>query len=184
MSDVSSRFARLAAQFSARVDAVPAGAWDNPAPCEGWVARDVVRHMVEWVPGFLSSTLGIELPAGPSVDEDPAGAWHALADGIQGILDDPAVATRTFTHEHIGEQTVEQAIDMIVVGDVLIHTWDLARATGQDETLDAEQVHQMASGMEAFEDAIRNSGQFGPRVEVAADADEQTRLLAFMGRKV
>ena len=39
-----------------------------PAPPEGWVARDVVRHLVEWFPGFLQSGAGVRLPAGPSVD--------------------------------------------------------------------------------------------------------------------
>lgn len=63
-----------------------------------------------------------------------------------------------------------------------MHTWDLARATGQDETLDAELCASMLEGMESFEDAMRSSGQYGPRVEVPADADPQTRLLAFIGR--
>ena len=33
-------------------------AWDNPAPCDGWTARDVVDHLVTWVPGFMSSSAG------------------------------------------------------------------------------------------------------------------------------
>jgi len=33
-----------------------------------------------------------------------------------------------------------------------------------------------------FDDALRQSGHYGPRVEVAEDADVQTRLLAFIGR--
>ena len=36
--------------------------------------------------------------------------------------------------------------------------------------------------MEPYEDAMRSSGQYGPRVEVPADADVQTRMLAFIGR--
>ena len=36
--------------FTERVRGVPPDAWDNPAPCEGWAARDVVRHLVEWFP--------------------------------------------------------------------------------------------------------------------------------------
>jgi hypothetical protein len=30
---------------------------------------------------------------------------------------------------------------------------------------------------------LRSSGQYGPRVEVPDDADEQTKLIAFMGRQ-
>ena len=72
---------------------------------------------------------------------------------------------------------------MFVLGDVVVHTWDLARATGLDETLDADVVHDMLVGMEPLDDMLRASGQYGPKVEVGADADEQTRLIAFTGRR-
>ena len=61
-SSISERFGQVAEGFTARVVAVPESAWENPAPCEGWVARDVVRHLVEWLspPGFLLGTFGVE----------------------------------------------------------------------------------------------------------------------------
>src|SRR3954452_16189879 len=74
-TDISDRYRRVAARFTLRAGEVPDTAWDNPAPCEGWLARDVVRHMVEWMPEFLLSAGGPTLPAGPSVDDDPVGAW-------------------------------------------------------------------------------------------------------------
>ena len=64
-----------------------------------------------------------------------------------------------------------------------MHTWDLARAAGLDETLDADVVHDMLVGMEPLDEMLRASGHYGPRVEVPADADEQTRLIAFTGRQ-
>ena len=80
----------------------------------------------------------------------------------------------------------EAAVDMTCTPDVLIHTWDLARATGLDERLDADEVHRQVVGIESLpaevDEAMRGSGHFGPRVEVPPDADEQSRLLAFMGR--
>jgi uncharacterized protein (TIGR03086 family) len=78
--------------------------------------------------------------------------------------------------------TVERAIDMIVAGDIFIHNWDLARATGQDEWLDPDMVHAMLEGMQGIDEMLRSSGHYGPRVEVPADADEQTKLIAFTGR--
>jgi uncharacterized protein (TIGR03086 family) len=72
---------------------------------------------------------------------------------------------------------------MICTTDVLIHTWDLARATGLDETLDATEVHRYVEGMEPLDQLLRDSGQYGPRIPVADDADEQTRLIAFLGRR-
>ena len=182
MSAIAERYRRVAAQFTARVDAVPDGAWDNPAPCEGWVARDVVRHLAEWLAAYFFPTWDIDARPGPSVDEDPVGAWHALDDAIQSALDDPDVAGRD-RETRMGRSTFEQSIDMICTPDVLVHTWDLARATGLDETLDPDEVHRYVEGMEPHDEAMRQSGHYGPRVEVPADADEQTRLLAFLGRR-
>jgi uncharacterized protein (TIGR03086 family) len=71
---------------------------------------------------------------------------------------------------------------MYCIGDVVMHTWDLARATGQDETLDGDEVHRLYEGMLPIDDALRSSGHYGPKVEVPADADEQTKLIAFTGR--
>ena len=67
-------------------------------------------------------------------------------------------------------------------GDVFMHTWDLARATGQDDTLDPARCAEMLAGMEPIEELMRGSGQYGPRVEVPDDADAQTRMLGFIGR--
>jgi uncharacterized protein (TIGR03086 family) len=78
--------------------------------------------------------------------------------------------------------TLAQVTDMIYTPDVFMHRWDLARATGQDETLDAEKCAVMFEGMLPMDEMLRQSGQYGPRVAVPDDADAQTKLLAFIGR--
>ena len=181
MSEYSDRFSKVADGFSRRVDAVPIAAWDNPTPCEGWMARDIVRHLVEWVSGFFTGTAGLTFPAIPSVDVDPVGAWSILRNTIEGHLANEAAATREF-EAPMGVMSIEAAIDMIVTGDVLLHTWDLARATGLDETLDPIEVARMLEGMEPMDEVLRGSGHYGPRVIVADDANAQTRLIAFIGR--
>jgi uncharacterized protein (TIGR03086 family) len=182
MSESAERYRKVSGQLTQRVHAVPAGAWENAAPCEGWVARDVIRHIVEWMPAFFRANADLELAAAPSVDEDPAAAWDAINRSLQDALDDPDVAAREFDMP-MGHFTVERAIDMFCTGDLLVHTWDLARATGLDEALDADEVHRMFVGMEPMDDALRQSGHYGPRVDVPADADEQTKLIAFTGRQ-
>lgn len=172
----------VAGGFGATVDGVAGDAWDRPAPPAGWVARDVVRHLVEWFPAFLRASAGIELPASPSVDEDPAGAWHAQAGAVQALLDDPTLAERVHDFPHMGPITLGELIGRIYTGDVFLHRWDLARATGQDETLDPERCAAMLEGMLPLDEVLRSSGHYGPRVAVPADADVQTRLLAFIGR--
>ena len=156
--------------------------WDAPAPVDGWTARDVVRHLVEWFPGFLEGGSGLTLPTGPSVDEDPVGAWTTKADAIQAVLDDPEVAEREFTNRHIGTLPVGEAVSRFYTADVFMHSWDLARATGQDETLDADLCEQLYEGMVPIDEVLRTSGQYGPKVEVPDDADAQTKMLAFIGR--
>jgi uncharacterized protein (TIGR03086 family) len=179
---VADRFTRVAGGFSERVAAVPPDAWDNPAPCEGWVARDVVRHLVEWMPALFFDGPGLDRPHLPSVDDDPVGAWEGLRSALQAALDDPAVAGVEFDTPP-GRVTVAQAIDQFGTNDILVHTWDLARATGLDETLDATEVSRMLAGVEPYDEAMRQSGHYGPRVEVPDGADEQTRLIAFTGRR-
>ena len=82
-----------------------------------------------------------------------------------------------------GRQTLEELVAMTGLMDLLVHGWDLARATGQDESLDPDEVHAFLVGIEPWDAALRSSGHFGPRVAVPDDADEQTRLIAFTGRR-
>jgi uncharacterized protein (TIGR03086 family) len=74
------------------------------------------------------------------------------------------------------------AIAQFFTADVFMHSWDLARATGQDETLDPERCAQMFDAMQPYDEVLRSSGQYGPKTDVPADADPQTRMLAFIGR--
>jgi uncharacterized protein (TIGR03086 family) len=175
------RFRRVAGRFTDRAAEVPAGAWDRPAPPEGWVARDIIRHLVEWVPSAIGRS-GIDLSPGPSVDDDPLGAWTALADALQAALDDPDVASRSYDVGPLGEMTVEASIGMTVTGDVHVHTWDLARATGLDEALDPDLTAEMLVGMAPMDEVLRQSGHFGPKVVLPEGASVQDQLIAFTGR--
>jgi uncharacterized protein (TIGR03086 family) len=181
MSDVSERYRKVATQFTDRVRAVPADAWDNASPCEGWTARDVVDHVVTST-GFFLGRAGIELPAGPPAGDDPAAAWERARGAMQSALDSPDVASAEY-ETPMGRATLEQTVGQFGVGDVLVHTWDLARATGQDETLDADEVRRLYAVMEPNDEMMRQGTAFGPRVPVPPDADEQTQLIAFTGRR-
>ena len=182
MGDVAEEHRRIAAAFTGTVEGVDGGAWDDPAPPEGWTARDVVRHLVEWLPAFLEGVTGVRLPSGPSVDDDPVGAWRTHTDAVQALLDDPTASRREYDLPHLGRMSLGDAVAMIYTSDVFLHRWDLARATGQDETLDSERCAEMLEGMLPMDEVLRQSGHYGPRVEVPEDADAQTKLLAFIGR--
>ena len=66
--------------------------------------------------------------------------------------------------------------------DVLIHGWDLAKATGQDTTLPADLVEACFEVVTPQKDLLAASGMFGSDVKVPPGADRQTELLAMLGR--
>ncbi len=177
-------YREVAGRFTRLVAAVPDDAtWERRSPVPEWTARDVVRHLVEWFPGFLAHGAGVVLPQGPDVDRDPLGAWRTMSDAVQAVLDDPASADRVLTNPHIGEVPLPAAIAQFFTGDVFMHTWDLARATGQDETLDEGMCRVLLEGMRPMDELLRSSGQYGPRVDVSPDAPVQHQLLGFIGRR-
>jgi uncharacterized protein (TIGR03086 family) len=172
------RHRRIAATFTDRVRAT--SAWDAPTPVAEWCARDVVDHLVTWLPGFLAAG-GITLSAGPRATDDPVAAWAHHADAVQALLDADD-ADGQFTHPQVGSMPLAAAIDRFYTSDVFLHTWDLARATGQDDRLDPDECATLLAGMEPIEQLLRDSGQYGPRVPVPDDAPVQDRLVGFIGR--
>jgi uncharacterized protein (TIGR03086 family) len=180
MPDPAEHHRQVAGTFSDRVRGV--ADWDAPSPVEEWAARDVVRHLVEWFPAFLQSGAGITLAAGPSVDDDPVAAWQVHCTAVQGLLDDPATTDAVLSNPHTGDVPLDEAVDRFYTADVFMHTWDLARASGQDDRLDPAFCAELLAGVEPIEDVMRSSGQYGPRVPVPADAPVQDRLLGFIGR--
>jgi uncharacterized protein (TIGR03086 family) len=173
------RHRRIARDFTDRMQRVTD--WDLPAPEAGWTARHVVDHLVTWLPSFLSGG-GVALPVAPTATDDPVAAWTFHADAVQTLLDDPERAATPFSHPQVGSMPANEAVDRFYTPDIFMHTWDLARASGQDVTLEPEFCTELLAGMEPMEDAMRSSGQYGPKVEVPADADPQTRLIGFIGR--
>jgi uncharacterized protein (TIGR03086 family) len=181
MESAAARYDRLAARFAEKVAAVPGDRWESPAPCEGWTARDVVRHVVE-TPGMFFGMVGREMGPVPRVEQDPAAAFAESRSQVQAALDDPAQAGAEFDG-FFGRSTFAQGIERFVCVDLLVHGWDLARAAGLDETIPDDDLAWVEAGVEGLGDAMRTSGAFGPALEPPEGADRQTRLLAFLGRR-
>jgi uncharacterized protein (TIGR03086 family) len=153
--------------------------WQAPAPVDGWTARAVVAHLVEWFPAFLAGG-GVSLPPGPSVADDPVGAWDHHAAAVQAVLE--ARGEESFTHPYAGTHRLADAVDRFYTADVFMHSWDLARASGQEVDLDVDFAAQLLAGMAQMEEVLRSSGQYGAPVPVAADAPVVDRLVGFIGR--
>jgi uncharacterized protein (TIGR03086 family) len=100
----------------------------------------------------------------------------ALAAAIQREPTDP-VATESGT----------PAVDLerllpILTADVLVHTWDLARAVDVDPELDAGLCEISYQVVRPNEQQLRDSGMFAAPVPVPDDADAGTKLVSFLGR--
>jgi uncharacterized protein (TIGR03086 family) len=161
--------------------------WHDPTPCPDWDVRALLNHVVagnKWVRplvgGETIAGVGDRLD-GDLVGHSPLMAYEASA----------AEADDAFC----GEGAMEAACAVsygpvpgsVYCGhrfvDVLVHGWDLARATGQDRALDPELVGACLEVIEPERKILAASGVFGSPAEPAPDADPQTRLLAYLGRE-
>lgn len=174
------RYRQLAAAFTARIERVPPGMWTTPTPCTDWNVRELVAHVIDMHAVHIHK-VGRPVRPGPDVTADPLGAFTHVRDQVQSDLDDPVRASATF-EGRFGRWTFAQAIDRAVSLDLAIHGWDLATATGQDDRIDPAHLPHLWQICELVgEEALRYG--FGPALEPGPDADEQTRLLAHLGRR-
>jgi uncharacterized protein (TIGR03086 family) len=179
-ADFATRYRTLAAAFTGKVEAVRDGQWDLPSTCADWNVRDIVRHVITTEHAMLER-VDIDVPLTADVDTDPVGAWHELRDVVQGVLDDTAKASLEYEGMG-GTTTVGQTINDFGGFDLVVHGWDLAHSTGQDDTMPADEVEAVLEMSESLGDLLRSSGSCGPEIEVGPDAGPQQRLLARLGR--
>jgi uncharacterized protein (TIGR03086 family) len=180
VTEVSERYARTADGFAARLAGVATDAWDARSPCEDWTARDVARHVIEVHRRVLARIDDAE-PEPLEPDGDLDTAWAEATGAVREALDDPQRAA-TVVGGIFGEQPFESLVGRLLCADTLVHTWDLARATGQDDHLDLAAIDAAAAFLEPIDETIRRPGGFGPKLTPPDGADAQTRLLCFLGR--
>jgi uncharacterized protein (TIGR03086 family) len=178
--EVISRLTSVVGAFDARVQAAPAGSWSNAAPCEGWTATDVADHICNNLNGTAAGLTGTEKVEFDAAD--PVGSWNGARDRMLAAANSADLSTSM--PGPMGPMPAEQLIGRFMCMDLLVHTWDLARAVGGDETLDADAVAAAYSGLKPMDAMIRQPGIFGPKIEPADGDDAQTEFLKFLGRAV
>jgi len=182
LAQIVERYRKRADSFEGKVAAVAPHQWANQSPCAEWTARDVVDHIV-MMHDVMLRRVDRSLSAAPAVTDDPLGAFRAARADVEALLDDPALGTRE-VDTPIGSMTAVEHVDRVVSADMPLHGWDLSRATGQDDTIDPDEIVRARRSVEAIpEEMWRMPGVIGPALKAPADADEQTKLLAFLGRK-
>jgi uncharacterized protein (TIGR03086 family) len=153
------------------------GQWDNPTPCAGWTVRNLVDHTLAW-----QANGGSLLGAAVAPDDSD---WERIQASYAALLADPAQLAGTVP-EFAGIPKANLA--GFLIGDLLIHSWDLARSIGADDALPPDVVAATTDGLHHVPpDLLRGTnplGQkmMGPAVEVSDDASAQDKMLAFTGR--
>jgi len=138
MADVNA-LAAAGAEIRPRVAGIAPAQWDLPTPCTHWRVTDLVVHLIE------GSRMALRLLQGASASEArrafgvahgsdlPSELDVALAEEL-AAFDGPDALTMTVHHPAAGDVPGATLIGFRT-GDYLLHSWDLARATGGDERL-------------------------------------------------
>lgn len=160
--DTHARFTVVAAGFSGEVARVTD--WDAATPCAGWAARDIVDHLLTWYPAALRDAgADLEVPR----TGDPVADWAGFVAAVTDLLDGSD-----------GEEITRG----LLIPDIFLHTWDLARSQGNDAHLNADYAARTLEGFQAMGENLQATGQFGPPHPVADDAPVVDRLMAHIGR--
>lgn len=141
----------------------------------------MLRHVID-THASMAGYVDLALSLDASADEDPDAAWRQARDAMQDVLDDPGRAGREYDG-YLGRTSLEQTVGRFLCFDLLIHGWDIARATGQDETLPADEVRWAFETTAGFGDNLRLDGVCGPEVSVPDTASDQDRLIGLLGRR-
>ena len=176
--------------FDAILATIPPDGWDTPSACEDWTVRDVVGHAV-WGQELVrhlaaghpytsrAGAPGAEHPGMLAADQ-PLVTWRTARDATAAVLTEPALqmpAPARFV-AHPGA-TLADFLDVLIL-DYLAHTWDVGHPLGITVRLDPDLI---AHSRAATDNVVqRGPGMFAPEILPPADADQQTRWLALLGR--
>jgi uncharacterized protein (TIGR03086 family) len=141
------------------------GKWDRPSPCEAWDARGVLEHVIGFHDVLLLRPLGLK-PDRPR--DDPQARWELTYRQLE----------KAFVNQLVDEPKLVPNLTR----DVLVHTWDLARAVGADDRLDVEWCEQFYEDLPNDSLALSVSAMFGAPVALGDESDAQSKLLARLGR--
>lgn len=185
--DVPTMFQQAVTEFGGRVSLISDEQWAAGTPDREWTVRDLVQHVVSedlWAPPLLAGSTVSEVGDrfdGDVLGPDPPQSWQAAAAAAVTAVTEPGAMDRT-VHLSFGDFPGREYA-MQLFADHLIHAWDLARAIGASEQLDAGLVGECSAWFADVEAAYRSGGAIAERPAIRADAGPQARLLAMFGRR-
>jgi len=180
MIELLTMWRQVADGFSERLEAVGPQDWSSPTCCDEWNVAKLVDHAIgaqRMVPKALGATGAID-----ATGDDLVVVWKTVRDGADAALGAPG-AFDQLVKLPFGEMKAGDGL-AFPMSDLLVHTWDLSRAIGANDRLNPEACEKAMADLEPIDALLRGPGFYGPKLEPAADADIQDRLLAFLGRSV
>ncbi|HWT83651.1 MAG TPA: TIGR03086 family metal-binding protein [Candidatus Methylomirabilis sp.] len=180
---------RCGGHFAQLVAGVDNEQWHTKTPCTEWDVRALVHHLLyeqRWVAPLLEGLTVTEVGdrfEGDLLGDDAtmwADVFASSLSEAQAAIAQPGALKRT-VHLSFGDTPGEEYV-MQLTGDLAIHAWDLARATGQDDAIDAGAIALLLPWAEANADLLAGSGMFGSPVDLGSDVSDQDRLLGLVGR--
>jgi len=187
MLDMAVLHRRALAAIRPIVAGVAHDQWTAPTPAEEWNVRALLNHIVagnlwaaELADGRTIDDVGDRLD-GDVLGGDPLTAYDVSAEAAATAFEAPGALDAPCAVSYGPVPGSVYAGHRFI--DVLIHGWDLAKATGQDTSIDPDLVDACLAVVEPQAKQLQASGGFGDPVETPADADPQTRLLALLGRQ-
>jgi uncharacterized protein (TIGR03086 family) len=172
------------------VSGIVADELGHPTPCPKYDVAGLIDHLVE--AGYRAAALG-RGQAPPPGDESPhvelsdaPGQLRRAAEQAAQAWGDNSSLSLKHTMPWGEEYTGATLVEFYLV-ELATHTWDLARATGQIDTLDPFLALPALEGARAvikpqYRNLVEPGAPFGAEVSPAPGADDWERLAAFMGR--
>jgi uncharacterized protein (TIGR03086 family) len=164
---------------------VTSGDMAGPTPCADWTVRQLVTHILELAVAFRAAADKAPLdPHEATADIDDDGAWR---DELDARLDRLVSAWQrpeawTGMAEAGGVTMPAELTGMVAVDELVLHGWDLARATGQPFTCDDASLTAVQTFTGMMTSPEQRAGLFGPPVDVPSDASDLDRTVAQSGR--
>ena len=159
------------------VDGIGDDAWHRPTPCTEYDVHRLLEH-------FVTSLEGIPAMAG---GERPD--WERRVElGSDPAATFAAAIERNHAYWAQGDHAAAEMMPGLRLVDLnltemVVHGWDLAKATGQDPAFDADAVEQAWAWATSVPSEMRSGGtSFGPPVEVPSAAPTLDRLVGLLGR--
>ncbi|TDB86142.1 TIGR03086 family protein [Actinomadura sp. KC216] len=171
-----------AAEAARVARAVPNDRWSDPTPCAEFDLRALVNHLVLYTShGLEHRALRKELPDELTGRDFTAGtAWPeeyaAQLDRAVAAWADPGV----WDGDINGTPAPDIAAMMIL--EMALHGWDVAKATGQDYRVSPETGRFFVQVVERYAEMYRQYDGFGAAVPAGEGAPPFERALAVSGR--